>query len=308
MRLRQLRRRSQPASLTPDARGAARGRRARAPTVRVTDGRDAAGDLRVAPARSCCCRRASRRSRPTRSGPCCATSCCTCGGATGPASSARSCSAPSSGSTPRCGGRWSSYTSVANRSSISSSWRARRRGAPTWTRCCSLPTRPTRRVRPSRSCGGGTWPSRLRQLSKEPHMTRLRLVSAFAVLLLVVTGTAAAVLSALPLDLPALGLQGGDRARGPAGGVAAGRRPRRGRGAGVGSAGLSAARARSSPSADVTERAGRSTRAAAATRSTWPSAPPALEPPGRGHEDPPGTADGDSARRTRDRGADRLRS
>jgi TonB family protein len=46
--------------------------------------------------------------------------------------------------------------------------------------------------------------SRLRQLAKEPHMTRLRLASAFAVLLVVVTGTAAAVLSALPLDLPAL--------------------------------------------------------------------------------------------------------
>ena len=50
-------------------------------------------------------------------------------------------------------------------------------------------------------------PARLRQLAKEPHMTRLRLVSALAVLLLVITGTAAAVLSALPLDLPALGLQ-----------------------------------------------------------------------------------------------------
>jgi len=49
--------------------------------------------------------------------------------------------------------------------------------------------------------------SRLRQLSKEPHMTRLRLVSALAVLVLVITGTAAAVLSALPVDLPALGLQ-----------------------------------------------------------------------------------------------------
>ena len=51
--------------------------------------------------------------------------------------------------------------------------------------------------------------SRLRQLSKEPHMTRLRLVSAFAVLLLVVIGAAATVLSALPLDLPALAGQGG---------------------------------------------------------------------------------------------------
>jgi TonB family protein len=51
--------------------------------------------------------------------------------------------------------------------------------------------------------------SRLRLLSKEPHMTRRRLVSALAVLLLVVTGAAAAVLSALPLDLPALALQGG---------------------------------------------------------------------------------------------------
>ena len=38
-------------------------------------------------------------------------------------------------------------------------------------------------------------------------MTRLRLVSALAVLVLVITGTAAAVLSALPVDLPALGLQ-----------------------------------------------------------------------------------------------------
>jgi len=53
--------------------------------------------------------------------------------------------------------------------------------------------------------------SRLRQLSKEPHMTRLRLVSALAVLLLVVTGTAAIVLAALPLDLPALGLQSSTR-------------------------------------------------------------------------------------------------
>ncbi|HZI80620.1 MAG TPA: TonB family protein [Vicinamibacterales bacterium] len=51
--------------------------------------------------------------------------------------------------------------------------------------------------------------SRLRQLSKEPHMTRLRLVSALLVLLLVVAGTAATVLSALPLTLPALGFQGG---------------------------------------------------------------------------------------------------
>ena len=40
-------------------------------------------------------------------------------------------------------------------------------------------------------------------------MTRLRLVSACAVLLLVVTGAAAAVLSALPLGLPALVVQGG---------------------------------------------------------------------------------------------------
>jgi bla regulator protein BlaR1 len=50
--------------------------------------------------------------------------------------------------------------------------------------------------------------SRLRQLSKEPHMTRVRLVSALLVLLLVVGGTAATVLSALPLTRPALGLQG----------------------------------------------------------------------------------------------------
>jgi TonB family protein len=51
--------------------------------------------------------------------------------------------------------------------------------------------------------------SRLRQLSKEPHMTRLRLVSAVLVLLLVVGGAAATVLSALPLTLPAVGFQGG---------------------------------------------------------------------------------------------------
>jgi TonB family protein len=50
--------------------------------------------------------------------------------------------------------------------------------------------------------------SRLRQLSKEPHMTRLRLASSLAVLLVVVAGTAATVLSALPLELPALVLQG----------------------------------------------------------------------------------------------------
>jgi len=50
--------------------------------------------------------------------------------------------------------------------------------------------------------------SRLRQLSKEPHMTRLRLLSALTVLALVLTGTAGAVLSALPLNLPALVLQG----------------------------------------------------------------------------------------------------
>jgi bla regulator protein BlaR1 len=51
--------------------------------------------------------------------------------------------------------------------------------------------------------------SRLRQLSKEPHMTRLRLVSALLVLMVVVAGTAATVLSALPLTLPALGVQAG---------------------------------------------------------------------------------------------------
>jgi bla regulator protein blaR1 len=50
--------------------------------------------------------------------------------------------------------------------------------------------------------------SRLRQLSKEPHMTTLRLVSALLVLLAAVAGTAATVLSALPLDLPPLGAQG----------------------------------------------------------------------------------------------------
>ena len=49
--------------------------------------------------------------------------------------------------------------------------------------------------------------SRLRQLSKEPHMTRLRLVTAAGALLFVLTGTAAAVLSALPLDIPALARQ-----------------------------------------------------------------------------------------------------
>jgi TonB family protein len=54
--------------------------------------------------------------------------------------------------------------------------------------------------------------SRIQQLSKEPHMTRLRLVSAAAVLMFVMTGTAAAVLSALPLDLPAIGLQARDTA------------------------------------------------------------------------------------------------
>jgi bla regulator protein blaR1 len=51
--------------------------------------------------------------------------------------------------------------------------------------------------------------SRIRQLSKEPHMTRLRLASAAAALVFVMSGTAAAVVSALPLNLPALGLQGG---------------------------------------------------------------------------------------------------
>ncbi len=50
--------------------------------------------------------------------------------------------------------------------------------------------------------------ARLRQLSKEPHMTTRRLVSAFLVLLLAVAGTAATVLAALPLDLPALAFQG----------------------------------------------------------------------------------------------------
>ena len=46
--------------------------------------------------------------------------------------------------------------------------------------------------------------SRLQHLSKEPHMTRLRLACAAGALLLVMTGTAAAVLSALPLALPSL--------------------------------------------------------------------------------------------------------
>jgi TonB family protein len=51
--------------------------------------------------------------------------------------------------------------------------------------------------------------SRLRQLSKEPHMTRLRLVSTFAVLLFVLAGSAATVLTALPLNLGVVSLQGG---------------------------------------------------------------------------------------------------
>jgi TonB family protein len=49
--------------------------------------------------------------------------------------------------------------------------------------------------------------ARIRQLSKEPHMTRMRLASAGVALLFVMTGTSAAVLSALPLDLPPIGLQ-----------------------------------------------------------------------------------------------------
>ena len=51
--------------------------------------------------------------------------------------------------------------------------------------------------------------SRLHQLSKEPHMTRLRLVCAAGALLFVLTGTTAAVLSALPLELPAFRAQTG---------------------------------------------------------------------------------------------------
>jgi TonB family protein len=51
--------------------------------------------------------------------------------------------------------------------------------------------------------------SRLRQLSKEPHMTRRRLVASVLVLLFAVTGAAATVLSALPLTLPALAVQAG---------------------------------------------------------------------------------------------------
>ena len=43
----------------------------------------------------------------------------------------------------------------------------------------------------------------------EPHMTRLRFVCAAGPLLLVLNGTTAAVLSALSLDLPALGAQTG---------------------------------------------------------------------------------------------------
>jgi bla regulator protein BlaR1 len=51
--------------------------------------------------------------------------------------------------------------------------------------------------------------ARLRQLSKESHMTTRRLVSAVLVLAFVVAGTAATVLAALPLTLPPLALQGG---------------------------------------------------------------------------------------------------
>jgi TonB family protein len=51
--------------------------------------------------------------------------------------------------------------------------------------------------------------ARLRQMSKEPHMTRRRLASAVVVLLVVVAGTAATVLSALPLTLPGFAAQGG---------------------------------------------------------------------------------------------------
>ena len=82
-------------------------------------------------------------------------------------------------------------------------------GVPTWTRSCSLPARGDA-ARPAIAfLRRRHLASRLRQLSKEPHMTRLRLVSAAATLLFVVTGTAVAVLSALPLDLPALGRQPG---------------------------------------------------------------------------------------------------
>lgn len=51
--------------------------------------------------------------------------------------------------------------------------------------------------------------ARLRQLAKEPHMTRLRLVSALVTLVIVLAGSAAAVMAALPLDLRAVALQGG---------------------------------------------------------------------------------------------------
>jgi TonB family protein len=51
--------------------------------------------------------------------------------------------------------------------------------------------------------------ARLRQLSKESHMTTHRLVPAILVLVFVVAGAAATVLAALPLTLPPLALQGG---------------------------------------------------------------------------------------------------
>ena len=49
--------------------------------------------------------------------------------------------------------------------------------------------------------------SRLHQLSKEPHMTRLRLACAAGALLLVMAGTTRAVVAALPLELTGLAVQ-----------------------------------------------------------------------------------------------------
>jgi bla regulator protein BlaR1 len=50
--------------------------------------------------------------------------------------------------------------------------------------------------------------ARLRQLAKEPHMTRLRLATALVTLVVVLAGSAGAVLAALPLDLRTVALQG----------------------------------------------------------------------------------------------------
>jgi TonB family protein len=51
--------------------------------------------------------------------------------------------------------------------------------------------------------------ARLRQLAKEPHMTRLRLVTALVTLVIVLAGSAVAVLIALPLDVRTVARQRG---------------------------------------------------------------------------------------------------